>query len=326
MDKILEKIIEDKYPEYKAMPIVDDINADENPRDDFWSDLSERETYDINGAFLKETGNPTYNYLTCWEPGRLDEEKETLFDFPTFYEFDLAWWQFQKDAQYESVEECRQWMEKGSDHWTPERVANSINRLEEQYKDGYSIYCSGDWFRLIENDIFLYAQMISAKWYIYYELENMISELQNDALPYSLNEDDMSFLELLNEHDPEKKYKAGGREKELDSLQDAIRKYEGQPLIDLIDKEIEKHSELSGKTFRFDRGYVETKTEKFDPFTDFIFWDEQSLKNVRTKNFLEDIGTISESSTTITNIIKVLKGLVKEDFIVFYDANKSRYI
>ena len=326
MNDTLEKILEEKYPEYANLPIVDDITADENPRDDFWSDLTEKQTYDINAEFLKQTGNPKYDYLTCWEPGRIDDEKETLFDYPTFYEFDLDWWKFQKQAQYDSVEECRQWMEKGSDHWTPERVADSINRLEEQYKDGYSIYCSGDWFRLIDNGAFLYAQIISAKWYIYYELEMTITDLQDEVLPYSLNEDEMEFIELLNETDPEKKYKADGREKELDTLQTAIRKYEGQPLLDLIDNEIKNHPELSGATFRFDRGYTETETEKFDPFTDFIFWDEQSLKAVRTKHFLEDIITTNKSNLIMTKIIETLKVAVKKDFMAFYDANKSRYI
>jgi len=326
MTDILEKILEEKYPEYAKLPIVDDIHADENPRDDFWSDLTEQDTYDVNAEFLKRTGNPKYDYLTCWEPGRLDDEKEALFDYPTLYEFDLEWWKFQKQAQYDSVEECRQWMEKGSEHWTPEKVANSINSLEEQYKDGYSIYCSGDWFRMIDNGVFLYAQIISAKWYIYYELERTISNLQDDMLPYSLNEEDMSFEELLNEDDPEKKYKADGREKELNTLQEAIRKYEGQPLIDLIDNEISNHSELSGVTFRFDRGYVETETEKFDPFTDFIFWDEQSLKAVRTKHFLEDIKEVSEPNSIMTKIIETLKEAVKKDFMVFYDENKSRYL
>ena len=41
-------------------------------------------------------------------------------------------------------------------------------------------------------------------------------------------------------------------------------------------------TELSGKTFRIDTGY----TEPFDPFTDFIFFDTQSLKNVSPKKFL----------------------------------------
>lgn len=326
MTDILEKILENAYPEYAKLPIVTDVNADENPREDFWSDLTEHQSYDINAEFLKQTQKAEFDYLTCWEPGRLDDEKESLFDFPTMYEFDLGWWHYQKEAQYANIEDSKKWMDQGSEYWTPERVADDINKLEEEYKDGYTIYCTGDWFRLIDNGTFLYAQMISAKWYIYYRIENVIYELQEEMLPYSLNEDDLSFSQLMNEEDPEKKYKADGREKELDTLQIAIRKYEGHPLCALIDRELESHTELSGKNFRFDRGYKETETEKFDPFTDFVFWDEQSLKNIRTKHFLDDFRVNTESSMILEDIIEVIRGLVKKDFMEFYHANKAKYI
>ncbi len=171
----------------------------------------------------------------------------------------------------------------------------------------------------------MYAQIISAQWYIYYELESVISDLQNEHLPYSLNEKDMEFIELLNESDPEKKYLAGGREKELDSLQDLIRKYEGQPLLDLISKYM-KTVNYSGGTFRFDRGYKETPTEKFDPFTDYIFWDEQSLKNVRTTHFLEDFKKVQLTGPKLNDLICGMKVEVEKDFMEFYNENKSRYI
>lgn len=322
MNDIIEKILEDKYPAYKLLPIVDDINVDENPRDDFWSDLNEKESYDINAEFLRQTGDPKYNYLTCWEPGRIDDEKETLFDYPTFYEFDVSWWEFQKEAQYESVEDCKKWMETGSEHWTPERVAKSVNDLEEKYATGYEMYCSGDWFRLIENDTFIYGQVISAKWYLYFHLEMFISELQDSLIPYSLNEKDHDFQTLLNLDDPEKKYLAEGREKELDTLQDAVRKYEGEPLLEAISMVIDKY-DYSGGTFRYDKGYGK---EKFDPFTDYIFWDEQSLKNVRTTHFVNDFKENLQDSAVLDKIIVEIEEIVKEDFMGIYNVNRARYI
>lgn len=322
MTDILEKILEDKYPAYAKLPIVDDINADENPRDDFWSDLSEKESYDINAEFLRQTGDPKYDYLTCWEPGRIDDENETLFDFPTFYEFDLAWWKFQKEAQYESVEDCKKWMEQGSDHWTPERVAKAINDLEERYENGYEIYCSGDWFRLIENDIFIYGQVVSAKWYLYFHLEGFIGDLQDSLIPYSLNEKDHDFQTLLNLDDPEEKYCAEGREIELNTLQDAVRKYEGEPLLEAIGMVMGKYNH-SGGTFRYDRKYTQ---DDFDPFTDYIFWDEQSLKNVRTTHFVEDFKDNLKDASIIDKMIVEIEDIVREDFMEIYNANRSRYI
>jgi len=325
MNNILDKILEEKYPEYAKLPVIHNIN-DENPREDFWFSLTKKEIYDVNLEFLKRTGNPKFDYITCWEPGRLNGNNESLFDYSTFYEFDLAWWEFQKEDRYKSVNEYKKWMEQGSSYWTPERVARIINDLEEEYKDGYSIYCKGDWFRMIENGKLLYAQLISAKWYIYSVLEMYIDEMREDLLPYSLNED-MDFQQILNCDDPTIKYKADGREIELASLQEAIGKYEGKSLIDLIDRMMaEFKDDYKGYTFRFDSGYeLNNPDEKFDPFTDFIFWDEQALKNVRTTNFLEDFTKIQQESKLLEDLITGVKAKVHDDFMKIYNENKSRY-
>ena len=325
MNDTIEKILEEKYPEYKLLPIVNDINADENPREDFWNNLSTIETYDINAQYLKVIGNAKYDYLMCWEPGRLDDENESIFDYPSLYEFDYKWWEFQKEAEYKNLEDLKDWMEKGSEYWTPERVAESINRVEERYADGYSIYCSGDWFRMIENDTFLYSQIISAKWFIYYELEQYIDNLQEKLLPYSLNEDDYDFETLLNEDDPTKRYKANGRELELESLKKLIGKYLNTSLLPLIEKFM-KTKNFNGFGFRFDRGYDRSDPKNFDPFTDFIFWDEDSLKSVRLTNFLEDFSKIRQDDALLLEFIESIKKQVKKDFMDIYNDNASRFL
>lgn len=325
MNDIIESILEKKYPEYATLPIVDDITADDNPREDFWSALSERETYAINAEYLKQTGNPDYDYLVCWEPGRIDDEKESLFDYPTFYEFDVKWWEFQRDATWESIQEQKEWMEQDSKHcWTPDRVAQSINDHNERYKE-YEMYCTGDWFRLIENDTFLYAQIISAKWYLFYIVEQVIDDLLDKNIPWSFKGTSDEWLKAINADTPEETYDAGGREKELDSLKEQLRKYTNQDLLDKIDG-ILKEFNFSGKTFRYDKGYTDTPDEEFNPFTDFIFYDEESLKNVRTTNFLEDFGKHQEDSKELDKIAETLKEEVVIDFARLYDENKSRYI
>ena len=321
MNTIIETILEEKYPEYKQLPIVEDLDAD-NPREDFWDNLSEKEVYDINKEYLEKIANPEYDYLMCWEPGRLNDD-EKITDFSSLYEFDYDWWEYQKKARYDSLEEYKEWMEKGSEHWTPERVATIINELNAEYENGYSIYCTGDWIRLIEDGIFRYAQIISAKWFIYYRLESLISDLQDKYLPYSLNEDDMDFTQLLNETDPTKKYKANGRELELESLQEKIRDYERKQLETIIDNEMKKYN-FSGKVFREDKGYDAGKD--FDPFTSYIFWDEQSLKNINPKSFVKDIKANLENIDKLESIIKDLGNIVEDDFMSFYNANRARYL
>ncbi len=214
MRKEIEELLAELYPIFKDI-------TDDDAKDDFWRDLSEKEKYDVNSTYLKQVGNPEYDYLVCWEPGRLDNDVE-ITDYETFYEADYDWWEFQKKSRWESIEDMKEWMEKNPAQTTPERVAQSINSFNDSYSSGYSIYLSGDWYRLIENDVFIYSQMISAKWYLFYEAERFLDDLQEENIPYSFKDDD-NFLSTLNERDPRKIYNANGRELELDSYQHKIR-------------------------------------------------------------------------------------------------------
>lgn len=298
------------------------VNADEDTKDDFWRDLSEKEKYDINETYLKQIGNPEYDYIVCWEPGRLDNDVE-ITDYDTFYDADYEWWEFQKKSRWESIEDMKEWMEKKPSETTPERVAQSINSFNDAYKDGYSIYLSGDWYRLIENDVFIYSQMISAKWYLFYEAEKFLDDLQEQNIPYSFKDND-DFLNTINERDPRKVYNANGRELELDSYQAKIREYQNSELLSHIDFIIRKYKIVfSGKTFRVDRGYE--PGENFDPFTDFIFFDEQSLKNVIPKKFLTTFGENQLSFVEFEKMITELKDIVKQDFERIYNGNKARF-
>jgi len=310
----INKILSEKYPEFRLLD-------DEEAQDNFWEELSEREKYEVNKEYLLQIGDPEYDYLVCWEPGRLDEDKKSFFDYPTFYDFDKDWWEFQKQAIWGSIEDQKKWMESGKPGWTPEKVANAINDFNDKYAE-YSIYCSGDWFRLIDDDKFIYSQVISAKWYVYYQLEILVDDMLDTSIPWSFKGDKDNWLNAINATTPEDSYDAGGREVELDTMKSMVRKYQNLDLFEKIDEALKQH-DFSGKTFRVDRGYEE---EGFDPFTDFIFYDEQSLKNVRTTNFLEDFKANQLDYSYLENIIEDLKKIVAEDFARMYDENRSRYI
>jgi hypothetical protein len=312
----IDQIIGEMFPEYRLL-------ADEEAKDDFWSDLNEHQTYAVNREYLLRTENPEYDYLVCWEPGRMNDE-ESIFDYPTFYEFDVRWWEFQRDATWETIEDMKKWMEGGSKHHTPETVAKAINDHNERYKE-YEMYCTGDWFRLMEGETFIYAQMISAKWYVFYHLENLIDDMLDSHIPWEFKGDREDWLKAINADTPEETYEAGGRERELEGMKKKIRDYTNTTLLEMIETNLKKYP-YSGKTFRYDRGYVETETEKFDPFTDFIFYDVESLKNVRTKHFLEDFKANQGNSTDLDEIIVDLKEMVAGDFERMYNENRSRYL
>ena len=212
IDDILVKL----YPVYKDLPEVDFINDQDDvyTKDDFWDDLSNKEKYNVNSLYLKMIGDPKHDYIMCWEPGRFDEN-EAVTDYTNFYDVDYKWWEFQKNANWSNIEDQKKMMMSGSKTYTPEKVAESINSFNDEYSE-YKISMTGDWYRLIERDTFIYAEMISLKWYLFYKAEFFLDSLQDEHIPYELK--DADFETLLNTRDPEEKYNAAGREKELESF------------------------------------------------------------------------------------------------------------
>ena len=314
MKKTIHDILTKNYPEYSDLCTDDD-------RDDFWSNLNNTEKYKVNSEYLRLTENPEYDYLVCYEPGRMDTD-EKVTDYDTMYDVDYKWWKFQRDTQWESIEESKKMMEQGDKHSSPERIASMINSFNERY-DTYQIYMSGDWFRLIENDVFIYAQFISAKWYLFYIAEDFLLNLQEENIPYTFVETD-DPLGSFDEDDPKKIYDAAGREHELKKFKDEIRKYQSHDLLTHIDYLIAKYKRVfSGKTFRFDSGYE--PGEKFDPFTDFIFYDEQSLTNVSPKKFLKTFKENQGNFSDFEIMIGELKDQLTEDFYRLYNKNKARF-
>ncbi len=313
MQPELINILIEIYPEVASL--------DDDAREDFWDNLSEQETYKINGIYLTNIGDKKYDYLMCWEPGRFDTD-ETVLDYNNFYDVDVKWWEFQKSAELDFIDDCKKWMEAGSKDWTPEKVAEIINNTTDRFKE-YRIYFSGDWYRLFDGDTFLYAELISAEWFLYYEIETFLDDLEDRHIPHTFRAvDDM--MQILNELDPEKRYDASGREKELDAFKNKMRTYLSNDVFENIETVLKEHPELSGKTFRRDLNYA--NDENFDPSTDFVFFDVQSLKNVRPKNFLEDIKSHQVDWSELEKVIDVLKAIALQDFERIYNANKSRYI
>lgn len=315
MEKVdIDDITATYFPEYAKLS--------DDDKYDFWHDLSDKDKYLINYDYIIANGNPDYNYLMCNEPGRLDK-LETLFDYPSMYEFDKSWWEFQRDSIWEEIEKQKKEMEKGSKFHTPLKVSKSINNFNEQYKE-YSIYCSGDWFRMIDNDVLLYSQVISVKWFIFYEIELYLDELQEATIPYKMN-DDLEFMTLLNESNPSIKYKANGREYEVDELNSLMTKYLNNDVLEIIESKI-KESSLHGVTFRCDRGYDNDSEAEFDPFTDFIFLDEESLRSVRLTHFLSDFKSIQKPFEILTELVESVKSIVTTDFERIYEENRTKFL
>lgn len=312
MNNEIDKILSEMFSEY-------DVHASEEVKEDFWNDLSDIQKYSVNDKHLRVTAKPEYDYLTCWEPGRFDDD-EYVTDYDTMYDVDYNWWKFQMEAEWEHINDNKKYIRNGDDVYSPEKIAESINKFNERYEK-YSIYLNGDWYRLIENDVFIYSQFISAKWYLYYKAEEFLDELSDKKIPHTYKDDDI--LSILDETNPEKKYNANGREYELEEFKNKIFAYQRNNLLPLVELIVKKYSSnFSGNTFRYDRGYDKND---FDPFSDFIFFDEQSLKNVSPKQFLKTFKNNQLSSNELDDIIDELQGILLKDFNKIYKVNKSLF-
>lgn len=314
MKKEIEQIINERYPEY-------DINADEETREDFWHELPDKEKYAINSIHLKTVGKPEHDYLICWEPGRFDTGVEVT-DYNTMYEVDYEWWKFQRDVRWESLQEYRESLGKSPGSEEVEKAERYEDQHNEEFADGYKIHLTGDWYRMFDGETFLYSQVISAKWFLFYQMEDFIDELQEKQLPFEFTDND--FMSALDTKDPKQIYKANGREAEISDLLDNIRDYQTNALVEKLDFYIAKFSKrFRGHTFRRDDGYNE---DDFDPFTDFIFFDELSLRCVSPKNFLNTFRQNQIDFDEFKIMISELKSEVEEDFLKLYNENKSRHI
>jgi len=314
MKKSIEDIIAEKFSEF-------DINADEDTKDDFWYELSEKEKYDVNAEHLRRNGDPKFDHLLCWEPGRFDIGIEVT-DYNNMYEVDYEWWEFQKKSRFDSIEQYKKSIEKQPSHESSETLQKYIDEYNKEYDQGYKIYMGGDWYRLFDGDIFLYSQFISAKWFMFYEAENLLDSLQESSIPYNFKENDI--FKTFNLKDPKKRYDADGREEELESLLTKIRNYQLDELIKKTDYFISKYSvRFSGCTFRRDKGYEQG--DSFDPFTDFIFFDELSLKRVSPKNFLNTFNTFKIDYGEFQMMLDEFLFEVEGDFYFFYNKNRKKF-
>ncbi len=311
---ILDKILEKKFSNYK--------NISEDEKYDFWINLPKKTQYEINSEELKLIGKKEYDYINCIEQGRL-YKYESLFDYPTLYEFDKSWWEFQKQTQKENIQKDIKLMQDKSDIKTLEKITEIQNKYEINYSE-YKINMRGVLFRIIENNKLLYSEFISIYSYIYYKIEDEIHTEIKQKIPYTYKCDENNLETSFNKKNPfDIYYNAQGRELELDSLNDKIEAYKNFKLEKIIEKYVSKYIKVfSGKTFRIDTGY---EKDNFNPFTSFIFFDEKSLKKIRIKHFLQDFKKCQLEYNKLENIIEDIYFKIKQDFEIIYEKNHNKF-
>jgi len=293
------------YRDYfkEKYPHVSDMNSSDDEFDDFLNDLDKKELYKAHEYLLKKLGTKEANYIACMEPGRL-ADGEHFFDYPTLFEFDEKWKEFQL-SDLSRVE----YLYRANEESIYDGIKESKNYIES-LRNRNNIYMQGDWFRLIdEDDKMLYATFISAYYYLLDYAEDTLSSYIEELIPYDLVDDEDLLLESFN--NPEiNVYKANGREKELDYLTKLSYRFLSKKIPKIIRKLIDDER-CKGKGFRVDEGY---DGEKFDPITHFIFWDAESLKSVRTTNFLNDFNKIKSDNKCLEDIENKLNKYIRKEF------------
>jgi len=190
--------------------------------------------------------------------------------------------------------------------WDKEQYTYQKKHGQTNLDDKYKIYLFGDWCRLIENKKLIYGILLSVGGYLYERVTDRLMKFENKLYPHTL--DVKSTKESKKRTNPltkKKEYfytmdfttKAYGRENELEELKSFIRKFEHEILYPKIKKYVAKH--LKNRTYR-----VVDKKDTFDNFHQFLFTDQQALKNCTFENFLADFNELRRDNKDLKGIEK----------------------
>lgn len=209
-------------------------------------------------------------------------EKGDMLKFQTLYDYDYDNFKFQEKATYDWTKEEND--RKGID--TPEFI------LPE-----YRIRTYANWARCIWNennqDNFYYLILNSLASHIYMEVEEKAFELIDSLIPNNYYEGKNHGKKTKNGSIFNLEVNANGMERQLDELKDRTYKF----LKNIFD---ESKKEIDNK--KYNCVWVKTNTDvDIDPTKHIIFSDTEVIKNIRFRNFQEDVEKRINNSEDIIN-------------------------
>ncbi len=149
----------------------------------------------------------------------------------------------------------------------------------------YKLYLFGDWCRLIENKKLIYGEMFSVSGYILDKVEDRLRRFEDALYPHT------SKFKFIPNNDKENTStlktttKAYGKEEELEQFSKFCMNFVQNILNPKIKKYILKN--YKNKTYR-----IVEKKEIFDNSHQFLFSDNNALKNCSFKTFLDDFNQL----------------------------------
>lgn len=195
-------------------------------------------------------------------------ENTSLLDFETLYDYDFDDYLFQEKANKEQFKNYQQ-------------------------RDYYALRFSR-WARLIINDQFHYATLYSLAGYLTDKLEDKGDDLIQQLIPYQ-------YLESTDHGKAEKggflwdyRINANGQEQQLDELKTRWHDYTQQRWLALSKQFISSAAAV----------YAEDKHEDNELHRNFIFNNENALKQTRWRHFLADCEAIQVAYADVAEMEK----------------------
>jgi len=227
---------------------------------EIWRDLSLSKLNTLNWAKLLTTGIGDDHIF-------LNEsmaENKSLLTFNSLYEYDYDDYLFQEQA-------------------------NKKEFKDYEARDYYALRFSC-WARLIINDQFYYATLCSLAGYLTDEFEDKSHDCVQKLIPHEYVEGKENGKRVKGGFRWDMQADAGGLEKQLDELKSRWYRYTQQRWLELS-KEF---------THDYPAVFIEDDHQDGELNRNFIFNNEDALKQIRWKHFLSDCKPLMTEFTNIT--------------------------
>ncbi len=239
---------------------LQDIQCTAENASEIWRDLPLSKLNNLNWAKLLTTGIGDDHIF-------LNEsmaENKSLLDFNSLYEYDYDDYLFQEQA-------------------------NKKESRDYKARDYYALRFSC-WARLIINDQFYYATLCSLAGYLTDAIEEKCHDCVQKLIPHEYVEGKENGKQVKGGFRWDMQADAGGLEKQLDELESRWYRYAQQRWLELS-KEFTQNSPAV---------FTEDVNHDGELNRNFIFNNEDALKQIRWKHFLMDCEPLIADFTNVT--------------------------
>lgn len=227
---------------------------------EIWGDLPISKLDNLNWAKLLTSGTGDDNIFL----NESMSENKSLLDFNSIYDYDYDDYLFQEQA-------------------------NKKEFKDYKARDYYALRFSR-WARLIINNQFYYATLYSLAGYLTDKIEEKSQDCIQKLIPHEYVEGNEHGKQVKDGFRWDMQTDAGGKEKQLDELQSRWYSYTQQRWLELS----KEFTQTSPAVF------TEDNHQDGELNRNFIFNNENALKQIRWKHFLADCESLTAEFINVT--------------------------